>query len=244
MRLHNFSLDGLADFNTDNPIVQDHFKQAHEFWLENFPQLAGFRMDSIKHIDNDYWRKFSEDIWTYKPGVELVGEYFGGGTSAPDAVDFYNTTHFSTFDFDFGGDVRDIYLNGGSFLQLPNLWAKDPQLGDARAMVTFLDNHDVARLRGEGVTEVYMKQLIALWFVARGIPCIYYGMEQDLFTPGDKGDPTNRPRMVSFNTSSPSFKQMQTLIQLRKDNQALRYGQTHVVYQSNDILAFERTFEG
>jgi cyclomaltodextrin glucanotransferase len=85
-----------------------------------------------------------------------------------------------------------------------------------------------------------MKQAIALMFVSRGVPCVYYGMEQDLFVPNDPGDPYNRPMMASFDESSEMFRFVQSLIALRKSNPSLRYGSTHIVHETDNIVGFER----
>jgi cyclomaltodextrin glucanotransferase len=85
-----------------------------------------------------------------------------------------------------------------------------------------------------------MRQALALLFVARGVPCVFYGLEQDLFTPEDPGDPYNRPMMESFNERSEMYQWVRRLAQLRKANPALRYGSTHVVHETDNILGFER----
>ncbi len=239
-RVQYWSLDGLADLKQDNPDVQDYLKDAHAFWLRRFPKLAGYRMDTIKHVSPWYWQKFSRDVFSEFPETSVFGEYWSGGPYEPGSVDFYKSTRMSVLDFNFRDLMRYIFKDGGSFSTLSMLWEQDARMGDARSLVTFLDSHDVARLRGEGMSHARMRQAIALWMVARGIPCIYYGMEQDLFVMNDPGDPYNRPPMASFDEQTPFYQMFQRLIELRKANPALRYGSTHVVHETNNIFGFER----
>ncbi len=239
-KVQHWSLDGLADLDQTNPEVQTYLKDAHAFWLERFPKLAGYRMDTIKHVSPWYWQKFSQDVFAQFPDAEVFGEYWSGGPFEAGSVDFYKSTRMSLLDFNFRDLMRYVFKENGSFSVLSMLWEQDAQIGDARSLVTFLDSHDVARLRGEGMSLTRMRQAIALWLAARGVPCIYYGMEQDLFAVGDAGDPYNRPMMHSFDENSAMFTFMQKLIALRKDNPALRYGDTHVVHETQNIFGFER----
>lgn len=239
-KVQNWSLEGLADLNQENQNVQNYLKDAHAYWLNRFPKLAGYRMDTIKHVSPWYWQKFSRDLFSQFPNTTVFGEYWDGGPFQPPSVDFYKDTRMSLLDFNFRDIMRYVFKENGSFSTLTMLWQQDAAIGDARSLITFLDSHDVPRLRGEGMSYQRMRQAIALWLVARGVPCIYYGMEQDLFFPGDPGDPYNRPMMTNFNENSDMFTFMKKLIALRKSNPALRYGDTHVVHETQNIIGFER----
>ncbi len=239
-QVENFSLDGLADLDQSNPLVNDYLLRAHLFWLDQFPELAGFRMDTIKHVPLNFWQSFSEKLYSHKNDLEIIGEYYGGGIAQKGSQDFYTQTQMSMFDFQFRYLLKNIYLKNESYKKISEFWEHDKELGDAKNLITFIDNHDLARLRGEGVSFQQMKQMIAFWFAARGIPCIYYGLEQDLFYPNDPGDPYNRPMMKNFDTSSELFQWIKKLIAIRKENFALYYGDTHIIHETDDIFAFER----
>jgi glycosidase len=154
-------------------------------------------------------------------------------------------------DFSFRNAVRAVFAEDAPMSRITGVWRDDPKLIDARSLITYLDSHDEARLRGEvnGLSLKQMRQSIALWLLARGVPCIYYGMEQDLFEPnhtGDparSGDPYNRPMMREFNEQHPLFKMMQSLIAIRKKHPSIRSGVTHVIHESADILGFERVLD-
>lgn len=239
-QVENYQLDGLADLNQKDPRVASYLRDAHDFWMKEVPGLAGYRMDTIKHVEPGYWRTFDRDFFGAHPDAAIVGEYYGGGPGHAGAGDFYRSTRMTMFDFEFRDAVQSVFLHNGSMAQFVQLWENDSRLIDARSLVTFIDNHDLPRMRGQGMPLAKMKQALSLMFAARGVPCIYYGLEQDLFTPNDPGDPFNRPMMTSFDRTAELFKLTHDLAQLRKAHPALRYGQTHLVHLSEKILAFER----
>ena len=243
-QLENYMLDGLSDLSQADQVVAKYFKDAHRFWLEMFPDLAGFRMDTIKHVSQAFWEDFSADLYRRFPKLEIVGEFFGAGPTNASSYPFYRRTKMSLFDFDFRSAIESIFMHDGSFAQLAQLWAQDPSLADARFLVTFIDNHDLPRMRGQGMTYGAMKQAMALMFASRGVPCLFYGQEQDLFVPGDPGDPYNRPMMTSFDQGSDMFRYSKRLIAMRKHNDAARYGATHMVHLTPSIVGFEREFDG
>jgi cyclomaltodextrin glucanotransferase len=235
---HN--LVGLADIDQSSEVMSDYFRRAHDFWMERFPDLAGFRMDTIKHVSNRYWDYFSEHIYSKFPNIEILGEYFGGGTSNALSREFYQNTDMTMLDFDFRDAVVDVFLRDQPFRRISDVWSRDHLVGDASGLVTYLDSHDHPRLRGEGLSYERMRLAIVLWLTSRGIPCIYQGLEQDQYVPNDPGDPYNRPMMSSFDTNHELYRLIGTLVQLRYRNQALRYGQTHVVHETDQLFSFER----
>jgi glycosidase len=89
-----------------------------------------------------------------------------------------------------------------------------------------------------------LRAALAFLYTWDGIPCMYYGTEQ-LFDGGV--DPRNREDMV-FDTDGEFFQWVRALIQLRKDNPALRRGTVEPRWSTTDagtrrdggIFAFER----
>lgn len=243
--VENCNLGGLTDINQDNPKMYDYFIRAHEFWLKNFG-IVGYRLDTIKHVNHNFWVKFLEDLYSKYPDIITIGEYFDGGPLEPNSYNFYINTPSTMFDFNFRAAIYSVFVKDKSFGEILKVWESDSLLSDARYLITFLDSHDLPRIRGDQKGAISFKRLeqaIALWLVSRGIPCIYYGLEQDLFVTNDKGDPFNRPMMVSFDQTYPLYILIQKLNLLRRNNLALRYGHTQVLYYDNDILAFERVFK-
>ncbi len=134
-------------------------------------------------------------------------------------------------------------------------------LTSQQLLVHFMDNHDVARIlfsfnqfndryfpneppeiRREDARKRLHNALTFL-LTTDGIPCIYYGTEQD-FDGGP--DPSNREDMwnTGFKTSGATFKLTQKLIKLRKKYAPLRRGEFKFIDYQDNLVAFERVNDG
>ncbi len=134
-------------------------------------------------------------------------------------------------------------------------------LTSQQLLVHFMDNHDVARIlfsfnqfndryfpneppeiRREDARKRLHNALTFL-LTTDGIPCIYYGTEQD-FDGGP--DPSNREDMwnTGFKTSGATFKLTQKLIKLRKKYAQLRRGEFKFIDYQDNLVAFERVNDG
>ena len=151
-----------------------------------------------------------------------------------------------------GSTLRSRYSFSGKAGGLTS--ADGEPLSPAQTLVHFLDNHDVPRWLYDfpGKFERYRNALTFL-LTTDGIPCIYYGTEQD-FAGGP--DPSNREDMwlSDFSTEKVTFKHLQRLISIRKELPALRRGNLEFLLTSDQassvqgvgaqagILAFSRTY--
>jgi glycosidase len=144
--------------------------------------------------------------------------------------------------------------------QIASLWAlrrknyhDAPQpdgigVAPSRALVNFMDNHDVARfLFSAGYDKDVLRNALVLLMTEEGIPCLYYGTEQD-FSGGN--DPANREVLwdTGFATTGDTFVHFRKLARIRADYDALRRGDTNVVWSTTHvggeedagIIAYER----
>jgi glycosidase len=120
-----------------------------------------------------------------------------------------------------------------------------------QALVTFVDNHDVPRFLFQKPSLPALHSALFFLFTWDGIPCLYYGTEQE-FAGGN--DPANRERLwdTGYNTGNATFQHIQRLIGLRKLYPPLRRGNVQMRWVSDrtgseqdaGIYAFERTTEG
>ncbi len=127
-------------------------------------------------------------------------------------------------------------------------------LAPQKVLVNFIDNHDLPRFLFDGGTKSMLYNALFFIFTWDGIPDIYYGTEQ-LFAGGV--DPKNREDMwrgnatrdfPGFDTGNEAFQHVKELIQMRKDNVALRRGDLSIRWSTDrprgardsGIFAFER----
>lgn len=120
----------------------------------------------------------------------------------------------------------------------------------SRFFVTFLDNHDQReRIRHPQTPDPQVKQALGLLYTLQGIPCLYYGTEQDLSgTVNDHGEPDlaqfegvrealwGKPN--AFDTHGSTFGWIRDLSHLRASLPALRYGRQYFRVISGNGLDF------
>ena len=143
--------------------------------------------------------------------------------------------------------------------------AQGQPLSSDQLLINFLDNHDVPRFlysatpaispddsedvraAKRAMGQLKLRNALAYLLTIDGIPCIYYGTEQNL---SGGPDPSNREDMwrVGFSRDGETYRYLKALIQARKTNPALRYGSVNFIWSSQNqgapenrgLLAYER----
>ncbi len=235
------NLFGLADFNHLNPWVDEYLKESLDLFIQS--GVCGFRIDAVKHMDLGWLTQFYAFAYQKEP-LFIYGEYYKLDTSkSDDMFYFYQYSNISPLlsipirndivrTFAYGGSLKDLSRkieNYYSHLVYPN------------KAVNFLDNHDLPRYLSESKNKDRYHMALSLVMTLPGIPVIYYGDESYLVSKDGKGDPYNRP-MMHFNSSTEAFRIIKTLAKLRKENNALAYGDLRTLYANYNTWVFERTF--
>ena len=193
-----------------------------------------------------------DSVFYFSAKYQIFDDVFGRGAPTDNVKKLYEARRAET-QYGDGRTTRSRYSYSGKDGGLTT--GDGDALAPADALVHFIDNHDVPRwlYSFENAHDAYRNALSFL-LTTDGIPCIYYGTEQD-FAGGP--DPSNREDMWTsgFETTGTTFKHMQKLIQIRKDLPALRRGQMEFLMVSNEatngqtttpnagILAFKRTYK-
>jgi alpha-amylase len=260
---------GLKDVATERQDVRDAMYAAYARWIE-LADLDGFRIDTVKHVEHEFWQDFNRRIRARakqlgKDKFLLFGEVFDG---RDDLVGSYtkNDELDTLFDFPQYFQVfRDVFIQGGATKKIEARWderkknwsstAHNGGIGHAPVdmHVNFLDNHDVGRflyqaaVAGRQDARAVMHNALAFLLMEDGIPCIYYGTEQD-FNGGN--DPSNREDLwlSGYRTSGETFRRISRLNRIRKAVPAIRQGTMaftwttdHVADETDSgLVAFER----
>ncbi len=262
---------GLKDVATELPAVRAEMIDKYTRWVET-ADLDGFRIDTVKHVEYEFWKEFSAGVRERlarqgKQRFLMFGEAFDGDDQLLgsytqegmlDSV-FYFSQHYSVF--------RDVFQYAYDenqqkpTKQIADLWAERPKnyrttpqpggigIAPSKALVNFMDNHDVARfLFFANNDKDALRNALTFLMTEEGIPCVYYGTEQD-FAGGN--DPANREVLwdTGFPTNGDTFRHISKLARLRRESRALKYGDTTVVWSSTHtkaeedagMFAFERT---
>ena len=225
---------GLPDLNQDNPEVYQYIMNASQKWL-NLPNIAGYRLDAVKHVGLDFWTKFNTALLSQHPNMMLLGEYFDGDPKKVDEIQKKGRfTHL--FDFPLAFALRDVYCENRSLAALASVVVNDRQYENPNHMVTFIDNHDMPRFislckNNTNDMALALKVLLA-W---RGVPNLYYGTEYPL--AGEK-EPENRADM---NFNSPLYYSLiQNMLQVRSAYPVLATGKTAVIDYKKDFAVIGR----
>ncbi|WP_372350635.1 pullulanase-type alpha-1,6-glucosidase [Streptomyces sp. KL116D] len=202
--------NGLDDLWTERPEVVKGMRDIYQKWVHDF-DIDGFRIDTVKHVDLDFWTQWATALDTYaaKQGRDdffMFGEVYSADT---DVTSPYVTRGRldATLDFPFQDAARAYASQGASADRLTKVFADDYKYASDKAnayeQVTFLGNHDMGRigtfLKADNPkasdAELLKRDKLAneVMFLSRGNPVVYYGDEQG-FT-GAGGDKDARQTM-------------------------------------------------
>ncbi|MBE5315960.1 MAG: cyclomaltodextrin glucanotransferase [Xanthomonadales bacterium] len=164
----------LSDFNEANPAVMDHLVGAYLQWIEQ--GAYAFRIDTVRHVKPEFWRVFAERIRAKHPGFFMFGEVFDYEAAKTAMYTHPENGGMSVLDFALKKALLEVFENEGSdFAALtPALYLKDGPYANPYELMTFYDNHDMARMNASDTGFINAHHWL---FTARGIPVIYYGSE-------------------------------------------------------------------
>ena len=204
---------GLDDIKTENEVVINGFADVYSRWVNDFG-VDGFRIDTAKHVDNQYFSKWwpkmvnqtASNMAAKKQSLFAFGEYFdSNGTNLANYMRKYGLP--SVLDFAFQSRAVS-YATGGNSSNLSEVFGNDNNfIANSKSpynLVTFLGNHDMGRvgylLNQSGTTRA-QSDLLAhdIMFLTRGIPSVYYGDEVGMI--GSGGDKSARQDMFPTQVS-------------------------------------------
>jgi alpha-amylase len=279
---------GLKDLATERDDVRAALTAVFARWIQA-ADFDGFRIDTLKHVEHEFWQYFAPKLRQYAAGkitlpdptdpndpgktvppltvaknkFFMFGESFdgddvlNGSYTMNQEVDstFYFSQKFNVFDavFKNGGPTQGI---ADQFNRKQMDYAATPNqdgigVAPRDALVNFMDNHDVTRFLFDKPSTAALQNALTYLITEDGIPCIYYGTEQE-FNGGN--DPTNRERLwdTGFRTDGGTFQWIQKLIKIRMAYAPLRHGAmtitwatTHVAGEEDaGMVAYERNDSG
>lgn len=271
---------GLKDLDTSRADVTEALIRAFQYWIKA-ADFDGFRIDTLKHQEHEFFEAFAPAMRAYakrlgKNNFFMFGEAFDGNdellgsytqNQGVDSV-FYFSYKYRVFDNVFGRggapfEAQQMYeeraapLPNGMprYADVPKIDGPIDEEGNGvpsrQLLVNFIDNHDVPRFLFSFPEIGRLRSALAHLLTMDGIPCLYYGTEQD-FAGGP--DPSNREDMwrSGFKRDGATYKYTQRLLRLRRDLAPLRRGDLHFTWASRNtgteadagILAYERRYKG
>ncbi|MCA9619657.1 MAG: alpha-amylase [Myxococcales bacterium] len=146
---------GLKDLNTTRCDVKEAMVDVYARWVE-LTDVDGFRIDTIKHVEREFWRYFTQKVRQRlaeqgKTNFYMFGESFDGRVDMvaqftqhdlPDAETLARENECVSdgraitgdqldgmFDFpQYYQVMRDVFQNGAATAQIQSLWEQRPMV--------------------------------------------------------------------------------------------------------------------
>jgi cyclomaltodextrin glucanotransferase len=247
-RLHAFyntsgGLAQLSDFNQDNPAVLEYLVGAYEQWIDQ--GAAAFRVDTIAWMPHSFWKKFADRIRAKRPGFFMFGEAFNYDAALIAGHTLGRNGHYSVLDFPLRGKMMATFEKKDSdFAELATvLYLEDGPYTNPYDLVTFYDNHDMARMNATDEGFIDANNWL---FTARGIPAVYYGSETG-FMRGRAEHMGNRnyygQERVDAAGESPIYPALKRIATLRRESPALQRGLQLNLRMKGDEAVFYRVYQ-
>jgi len=278
---HKHLAGDCIDLATERQKVKDYLIGSINRYLDM--GVDALRIDTVKHIERDNLLEYVNAWKAHKPGLFVFGENLvkgygwgdlGGGDNGPSQIRPWWYTRlghdprdpasggdsgFPQLDFGLFSTFRDN-LSRGSFEGVGRVLEMDWIYGNATALVTFLQNHDVGpdndfRFRFKGEQWMAAAAYNLLWTV-RGIPCLYFGEEiefmkgapQDVIGNDDTLESTGRAYFgdhiddahIAETQSHPLYRHIRRLNQIRRAIPALQKAPMSQLAEWGSGLSFVR----
>lgn len=249
----------MPDMNLENKDLLKYFQQWAIWWIE-YADLDGLRVDTYPYIEKIPGSEWLAAIRNEYPGINIVGEcwtrpapavaYWQSGVKNFDGFDSHLPT---VMDFPVEEAIRQALENegnywGGGLTKVYDAMTMDYQYADVNKLLTFLGNHDMAR-----ITDVVkdkdprrVKLAYVLLATMRGIPQVLYGDEYAMTSkspdagnhsylraPLPQGDEVTAEMQDMFDFQS-------RLFQWRKNEPVLHQGKTMHFLARNNTYAYFR----
>lgn len=224
-------------FNTSNKEVKDFLIKVGKYYIEEF-DIDGWRLDVADELSHEFWREFRKEVKSIKPDFFLVGENWHN--SYPflrgDQFDSIMNYAFTKTVLDYlAFETKDAKETS---YKLNNLIIRNNDIVNDM-MLNLLDSHDTDRFYTEvGKNIDKLMCGLAIQFVFKGVPGLYYGIEMPL----EGGyDPDNRRCMDwdRLGENKEYFDFLKNIIALKRNNVCLQKGQVKI-YEKMGMLVIER----
>lgn len=215
-QVENFDLSGLPDLNTENPEVKAYFYDNALWWIKE-TGVDGMRLDTVRHVPQEFWNEFTYVIKQTYPDFYFLGEVWKNSASLLE--EYHQTGIDGLTNYALYNGIENTFKLYGDANTLRIAINNESKFSNPEINGIFIDNHDVARLisRSSKNGQAYLEQALTFIMTYPSIPIIYYGTE---IAMTGKDDPNNR-QMMDFDTSSPFFDYYQLMVALRNETRGM-----------------------
>lgn len=234
----------LDDLYTSNPAVQEGLIAVYKHWIREY-RVDGFRLDTAKHVNADFWPRFVSEATDYAKALGIPHFFIFGEVADRSISDLAAFAHLSglpsVLDFGFFQAAIDTLAEGKDLDAWERLYRGDrlyPGGPDAaHNLTTFISNHDNGRMGyiirkanpKMPAAEIQARVALghALMFFGRGVPVLYYGDEQGFMGLGD--DKASRQTMFASHSKQFNTEERLSVVGSRSGD---AFHQGHVLYKA------------
>ncbi|HXF86551.1 MAG TPA: alpha-amylase family glycosyl hydrolase [Anaerolineales bacterium] len=239
-----FTARTLPQINLRHPPARQHVLDAAKYWLDF--GVDGYRVDYCIGPTPDFYADFRRITRTTKPDAWTFGE----AVDPPDSQLAFEGGMDGALDFMLLEGFRKTFAFGTwtakQFAEF--LDRHEAYFPETFSRPSFLDNHDMNRflwiVRGD---ERKLRLAALCQFTLAGAPIIYYGTEVGLSQNNDvmqQGraihEEARLPMLWGADQNRELLDFYRKLVQIRKNESALRHGTRRNVFASETLLAYRR----
>ncbi|BCS20599.1 alpha-amylase [Aspergillus puulaauensis] len=230
----------LPDVDTTRDDVKTLWYDWVEALVSNY-SIDGLRVDTVRHVQKDFWADFNDAA-----GVYCVGEVLQGD---PEYTCAYQELMDGVLNYPiYYPLLRAFSSTSGSISELYDMInSVKSTCADSTLLGSFIENHDNPRFASETDDISLAKNVAAFVILSDGIPIIYAGQEQH-YAGGE--DPENREAtwLSGFDTSSELYKLIAASNAIRthaigQDDEWITY-KNYPIYQDTSSLAMRKGNNG
>ncbi len=219
----NYDYLMFADLDLAHPDVKEELKKW-SLWFIDELGLDGFRLDALKHMDEEFINELVTHVGENKDNFNFIGEYWSNDFEENKKY-LENTNH--------NVDLLDVPLHfnlyyaslGGNGFDLRQIFDNTLVQSNPSQAVTFVDNHDsqIGESLQSNIQPWFKEIAYGLILLRRdGYPCIFYG---DYYGTGGENP-------------QPGFKE--SIDRLAKIRRNFAYGDQDDYFHSSDLIGWVR----
>ena len=233
----------LSNVDDTSPRVRDYFVEAYSHWIDE--GADAFRIDTIRHVGLPFWKEFSDRIRAKRPGFFMFGEAFDHDAKNIAPFTLPENGAVSVLDFPLKAAMVKVFgREQADYAEIaPALFLKNGPYRNVYELMTFYDNHDMARLDADDDGFIDAHNFL---FTTRGIPVVYYGSESG-FMRGTVEMAGNRNYFgvegIAAARRSPIRSALMEVAAARRASIALQRGVQLPIEMAGDRAAFWRVYQ-
>lgn len=228
----------MPKLNYQNKQLRNYIKSVGGYWMQY--GIDGFRLDVADELDYTFLEDFRREMKQIDQDTLLIGETWKNGYDLLSGNQVDSVMNYRLADVLYDFIIRESSNISEIFRRIEEIYFDYP-IQTHNILYNLLGSHDTERIltRCDGDIKK-LELLVVLQMCLPGIPFVYYGDEIGM---EGENDPDCRKAMQWSNPNQEVHEMYKRVLQLRIDNQVLRYGRFKHIDLNNGVYGLLRVFE-